>query len=425
MDPFDVRLVFDPTATATALSFIFGGILLGTISGLIPGLHANNFALLLASVAVTMPGPPEYIAATMIAAGVVHSFLDIVPALALGVPEADTLAATLPGHRLVLAGRGHEALRLSAIGSALAVLAAIPLAVPVTMGMIAAYPLLREHISLVLGAIVVFLLLSERTGRKRVGAALGFLASGALGWVALDVTPDAPLDAGGMLAPLLAGLFGAPVLLAAFKGVGVPPQDPPSVVTPLRRLAGTAFAGSLAGAIVAYLPGISSAIAAVLALVALPGDAGASGVAVDDDGGARGFLVASSGVDTANAVFALFALVALGTPRTGVTVAMQDAGVPLNVPLLLVAVAIAGPVAAVLVVLIGDRYLTTIGRRDPAIVSVSVIGLLILLSYLFAGPVGLAAFAVATMIGLIPPAFGAQRVHLMGVLLGPLIVGQL
>ncbi len=423
MEPFDVRFVFDPTATATALSFVAGGILLGTISGLVPGLHANNFALLLASVAVAVPGPPEYIAAAMIAAGVVHSFLDVVPALALGVPEADTLATALPGHRLVLAGRGYEALRLSAIGSVIAVLVAIPLAIPITAGMIAVYPVLRDHLPIVLGAAVAFLLLTERGTRERVGGALGFVASGTLGWVALDVSPDAPLDAGGMLAPLLAGLFGAPVLLAAIRGVGVPPQDPPVVSTPPRRLAGTALAGSLAGSIVAYLPGISAAIAAVIALTAMPGDAGASGVAVDDDGGARGFVVASSGVDTANAVFALFALVALGTPRTGVTVAMEQASVPLNVPLLLASIAIAAAIGATFVVVIGDRYLRTVGRRDPAAVSVTVIGLLIVLSYLFAGHIGVGTFAIATVVGLIPPAFGAQRVHLMGVLLGPLIVG--
>ncbi|WP_276274362.1 hypothetical protein [Haladaptatus sp. QDMS2] len=34
-----------PEATLTTLGFVAGGIYLGTISGPIPGLHANNFAL--------------------------------------------------------------------------------------------------------------------------------------------------------------------------------------------------------------------------------------------------------------------------------------------------------------------------------------------------------------------------------------------
>jgi putative membrane protein len=50
---------------------------------------------------------------------------------------------------------------------------------------------------------------------------------------------------------------------------------------PERDLGLTAIAGSGAGALVGYLPGVSSAIASVVALPAVPGRSGA-----------RGFLVA-------------------------------------------------------------------------------------------------------------------------------------
>ena len=46
-----VEFVFTPTATLTVLAFLSGGVALGTLSGLVPGLHANNFALLLAGFA--------------------------------------------------------------------------------------------------------------------------------------------------------------------------------------------------------------------------------------------------------------------------------------------------------------------------------------------------------------------------------------
>jgi putative membrane protein len=53
----------------------------------------------------------------------------------------------------------------------------------------------------------------------------------------------------------------------------------------------------------------------------------------------------------------------------------------------------------------------------------AVLSLLTVVSYLFAGLVGVAAFLVAALVGLLPPRFGTRRVHLMGVLLVPLGLG--
>ncbi len=411
MEAVGVDVTVAPRLTVTALGFVLGGILLGTISGLTPGLHANNFALLLAGIAPMIPGPPLLVGAAMLAAGVVHTFLDAVPALALGVPDADMALAALPGHRLVIAGQGHEALRLSALGSGIAVLLAIPLAVPITYAMMRWYPVLRHHMPIVLGSLVVVMLLTESNSVARLGGLSSFLASSALGFLVLDMTPEAPLDGGGVLAPLFAGLFGAPVLIDAMGGGGVPRQAGPEITIPRRAVVGPAVAGAGAGAIVGYLPGVSSAIAAVVALLALPGKYGD-----------RGFIIATSGVNTANTIFALFALVALGAPRTGVLVAVNQADVPLNLPFLLAAVAIASAAGFVLVLLVGDWYLETIGRVDYVVVCGVVLGALVVLSFLFAGFVGIGVFVVSTVLGFLPVRTGAKRVHLMGVLMGPIMV---
>jgi len=42
MDVAGVRIVANPNAAALALSFIGGGIVLGTASGLVPGLHLTS-----------------------------------------------------------------------------------------------------------------------------------------------------------------------------------------------------------------------------------------------------------------------------------------------------------------------------------------------------------------------------------------------
>ena len=408
MEVAGVEILLRPEATALALGFVAGGIALGTASGLTPGLHANTFALLLAAVAPAIPGPPRFVGAAILAAGVVHTFLDVVPALALGVPDPAMAPSALPGHRLVLRGRGREALRLSALGSGLAVVFAIPLALPITWLMERVYPTLSANLALVLGAVIVLLVVTEPTSRSRVGAAVAVAGSGALGIVALDWPTLGVVDVGGMLMPLFTGLFGAPILVEALSGEGVPAQADPVVTTGPGLVGYVALLGTLSGAIVGYLPGISSAIAATGALVAIPRR------------GPRAFVVATSGVNTANAIFALFALLALGDPRTGVLVALEDAGVPIDLPLLLAAIGIAAAAGFVLVVSLGDRYLAIVGDVDHTRLCLGVLGLLVALVALFAGLPGIAVFAASAVVGLIPARLGARRATLMGVLLVPL-----
>ncbi|RQG91411.1 hypothetical protein EA462_05415 [Natrarchaeobius halalkaliphilus] len=407
-----VEFVVDPTLSIQLLAWILAGSFLGSLSGLVPGLHANNFALLLAGFAVSIPGPPLFVGCGMLAAGVVHTFLNAVPAMALGVPDAEMAVTALPGHRMVLEGRGYEAIRLSALGSILAVLAAVPLAVPVTWAVTTAYPTIRSNLPLVLAVVVVALVASEQTWRGRFGGLLSFGLAAVLGALTLDLSPDAPLEAGGMLAPLFAGLFGAPVLIDAMVGNGIPRQDGDAITVSRRLVGATALAGALAGAVVGYIPGISAAIAAVAVLVFVPGDSGD-----------RGYIVATSGVDTANTIFALFALVAIGQPRTGVMVAFESVNAPLEIPILLVGVIVAGLIGFALVIVVGETYLELVGKTSYWKISIVVLGLLFGLSYLFTGALGIAVFVAAATIGMVPVRLRARRVHLMGVLIGPLMFG--
>ena len=121
-------------------------------------------------------------------------------------------------------------------------------------------------------------------------------------------------------------------------------------------------------------------------------------------------------------MFALFALVALGTPRTGVMVAVDTTGVPLVVPVLLAAVGIGAACGTLLVIAVGDWYLLTVGQLDYTQLSVVVLAFLCVLAFGLTGWFGVVVFVVSAVVGLIPTRFGARRVHLMGVLIGPLMV---
>ncbi len=116
-------------------------------------------------------------------------------------------------------------------------------------------------------------------------------------------------------------------------------------------------------------------------------------------------------------------LVAIGQPRTGVMVVFESAGAPLNLPVLVGVVVLAGLVGFVLVLVVGDVYLAVVGRMTYWRISTAILAVLCLISYLFTGPLGVGVFLVAAAVGMVPVRLRARRVHLMGVLIGPLMLG--
>jgi putative membrane protein len=118
----------------TFLVSVLAGYILGVVSGLVPGIHTNNFALILLAFSpfLSEKGLPVVCVASMILANSIsHTFHDIIPSIFLGAPGEDTALAVLPGHTLLLEGHGPQAVRLSALGSAgsvvLSMLTVIPL----------------------------------------------------------------------------------------------------------------------------------------------------------------------------------------------------------------------------------------------------------------------------------------------------------
>jgi TctA family transporter len=127
---------------------ILAGTALGTFTGLVPGVHVNTMALLMLlsypSLAVLlvpfcgMAGVdpdlvPLLLSCAIVSAAVTHSFLDFIPSVFIGVPDAEECLSILPGHRLLLAGKGHLAVRLAAGGSLSGAMIALLVSIPLLM----------------------------------------------------------------------------------------------------------------------------------------------------------------------------------------------------------------------------------------------------------------------------------------------------
>jgi len=120
-------------STALLVVSLIAGFSLGIITGIIPGIHVNNTAALLLAMMPLLQNyniPPIYIVIVILSNAITHTFIDIIPAVLVAVPEPDTALAVLPGHSMTIEGRGLEAIRLSALGSAGGVITSLLLIPP-------------------------------------------------------------------------------------------------------------------------------------------------------------------------------------------------------------------------------------------------------------------------------------------------------
>ena len=418
--------------------FCLAGFAIGCLSGLVPGLHVNNLAFLLAGIA---GAASEFVAPTgiglvMVTAAVTHTFLDVLPSIVLGVPDESMALVALPGHRMVLKGEGREAVVLSAAGSMLAVVFSFFVAVPVTLMMVRAYSTLSAYMPLVLAGTVVYLVVTERggevgthgtaTGRDalavRAKALVVLGASGLLGWYVLHLEPDAGSAVVGeptLLMPLFVGLFGVPILaVSAFENSEIPEQKPHALRLPRRSVLVNAVGGGFAGSLVGWIPGVSPAVATSFVQSLLPDSE-------DEPSSMRAFVVAVSGVDTSNAVFALLALYYIGLPRSGTMVALTrlDARFGFDdVVAYLVGVAFVSVAAFAVTVALGKHAFGAVRRADYRVLSVVIVVMLVVLTFVFSGFVGLPILVASTVVGLVPNYTRVRRVNCMGALLLPLIL---
>jgi putative membrane protein len=385
------------------------GVLLGTVSGLVPGIHANTMAgILLGLQLALLPWfGPEALAATMFAALITHTFLDIIPSTFLGIPDPETALAVLPAHALCLEGKGEEAVRVGALGSACAASVAVPLAVALFFVLPPLQPFLDWGIGILLVAVAGYMIIS---GESPGWALAVFLVSGLLGVFSLRFDWLAWHTIGGtaVLMPLLTGLFGISVLLFASQGP-LPPQRFSGLQMSARSIGKGTLIGTLVGTVVGWLPGLSNATAnAVLTSV----------TRYEND--RREYILATSAANTANAIIGLAALFALSRARNGVMVAVSSLEAP-SMTALLACGAIAATFAYLLTVVIA-KSASRLNGIDGKALNYGVIVFIVALSLIISGPFGGLVLVLATAVGLVPQLLNIPRLPCMGVVMVPVIL---
>ncbi len=439
-------------------AFIIVGTGLGVFTGLTPGIHVNNVAIVLLSLSPFLAkllsdisGLESWTALLLVSAAIVatsmaHTFLDFIPSTFLGAPEPETALSVLPAHGMLMKGEGYQAVYISALGSFGAVVVGFILLVPYRFLVnepLNGYDLLKEYMVWALLAVVILVLVSETAKlpyRPVMGAnghwqlekgplsrVMGvaaasclFLLSGALGLAVFDLDVSSPFGLpASVLFPTLSGLFGTSTLLESIRGgAKVPPQRAEDPDLSIKDAVAGSSIGGTAGSVVGFLPGMSGGVATVIAMI------------FRKDNSPGSVILTLSAINTANSFFVVAALFLILRPRSGAAIVVDEliqvtewnsVIPPFALSILMIASLAASCMGFFLTLYLGKRLSNLMPRVPYGPLAFGIIVFITLMVIVFTGPLGLLVLAVSTGIGLIAPFVGIRRSHAMGVLLVPVI----
>ncbi len=387
---------------ATAL-----GIGAGIFTGLTPGIHVNLVSATLLSLSGWLLGFVDVVtlAVFIIAMAVVHTFLNAIPSIYLGAPDTAQVLTVLPGHRMLLRGRGYEAVKLTVIGSFWSLLVILAVAPLLLLVMGTLQNILQPFIGWLLVAVVLWMIYREE---KRLVAGFLFLLSGVLGLIVLNIGIPQPLF------PLLSGLFGLSTLIISLneKAVIPPQRIQQRTFIQKRQVIASVGVASLVGGFVGFFPGLGSAQAAVIGTQLLNAEN-------------KNFLVLVGGIDTANMVMSLVTFYALDKARSGAIVAVRELLEVITFQhfvLFLVVALISGGLAVWLTLFFAKKFAQWMKLVRYEWLCVGVIALILVLVPVISGWAGVLVVIVSTLVGMIAPLANVSRSEAMGCLLLPVII---
>jgi len=390
----------------TILLSLLIGIVFGVVAGLLPGLHPNNTIPIILGMSFLFGPLPTAI--ILVSSGVINSFINFIPSILLGAPEESTVLGVLPGHKLLLEGRGFEAVKLCVIGSLGGVLFAI-LTLPIFVFFIPSlYELIRHHVHWLLIAVIGYLILEEK-GKNKLLALGVFILSGILGLIVLNNFGDFALF------PLLTGLFGMPmILISIFQKTKLPDKftfDEEKIER--KGLLSCIGVGSLAGIIAGLLPGLGATQSTILTQQAFRRER--SG---------REFLMYIGAITTCDIVYSILALWLIHNPRSGIAIGVSKLlEVGFQETLIFIAIIlISAAVSTILTLKMTKISLKFLKKVDYQKMCLYTSIFLFVLTVIFSGLIGILILMVSIAVGLIPNYLNIRRTYGMGCLIVPCIL---
>ncbi len=383
------------------------GMVFGIICGVTPGIHTNLVAAFLVSISPFLLKfiSPLALAVFIITVSVANTFIDSLPSIFLGAPEADMALGVLPGHRYLMRGNGMMAVKLTLIGSFGAVILSLLLFFLFMPIVKYAYPIISNYIGYLLLAVIVFMILRDR---KKLWALLIFLLSGVFGLIVLNLQIKEPLF------PMLSGLFGVSTLLISLnESNSIPVQNKiQKIKLNWKKTFAALFSGEFSGFLTSFLPGLGAAQAAVISMQ------------ITRKLGDHGFMILIGSINTVNFVLSLISWLTIGKARNGSVVAITkliDASFEYVLIFLAVTLIVAG-LSVIAALSLGNFFAKTISKINYKKLVLFIILFIFIMALFLSGFIGIFVLIVSTAIGIIPAIAKTSRTHAMGCLMLPVIL---
>jgi putative membrane protein len=372
--------------------YIFLGVIAGTITGLIPGLHSNNIVYFFTSISFFEKNFSYFVISMVIT----QSFVDFIPSVFFGAPDTDTFEGVLPGHKLFLEGNGFEAIILTIFGGICAIIFSI-LLIPIFQQFLI---INNEKIIFLIPPVLIIssliLVLSEKNNKLRKIAIFVFIISASQGILFKD-----------QLFPLISGYFGISTIIFANKKNNLIKQKNTATIKTEHVFDGVI--GLIGGAIVSIFPGIGNNLAA--AIIKL----------FRQNMKTKKYLVVLGSINTSNFLFSIPVLFVLNRARNGAAIYLKENFIFTEQTYILsiITIIISAGAGAIITIGISKLLCNKIQKIDFTILNYGLILILISLVIIFNGPIGFIALMFSTALGTFTISKKVKRSNCLGALIVP------
>ena len=385
------------------LIFCFLGFIFGIFAGLCPGMHPNTLFFIVLAISSILNVDSYSLIAFIITLSITDLFMNYIPNIFLSIPDSSLVLNVLPGHKLVLEGKGYDALFisiLSSLGTLLLTISLLPILIkflPLIHSFV--YPFI--HFLLLLT--IVWMCLVEKGIKNKILCALMYLLSGIWGILCLN-SPLIKSDE--VLFPSLMGLFGLSSLLLSLNQKSNLPKQKLSKEIEVGKIWKSILIGFFAGLISGILPGIGQAQSATM-------------ISTFGKLSTQEFLGALSGINMANLAFSIISLYSLEKVRSGAAAAIEKVS-NFETSELLFSCCImifSASLATILTWILGKKILKFLQKINYKILTEIVISIILIMVFSFTKFIGLFILFISTCIGILPQILGIKRTSNMGFLM--------
>ncbi len=384
------------------LADIIQGFLSGVISGVIPGLHINLVASVLSVFDLS--------AIAILCMAFAHVVVDFVPSIFLGSSSEENSQSSLPGSRMVSRGLGFDAVRLCACGCFMGVVCFFVLLPFLWFFDKFLFEFFAPFAGLVLCAVAICMIFTERNWKLRFLALFVFLLSGLFGFFVLGSSISDPL------LPMFSGLFGISTLIYNLNSSFSFPRQVICEVygSPFPRIFFLALAGFFCAYFVSLFPALSASLSTIVVSKFLKFEV-------------HEFLVVLGSISTSALCCSIFNEFAVGKSRNGaVEIALKDSGLNLQMLLLIFAcILLLVGLAVILCVALARIFCSQIHKVNFRTLSVIILTFTGIVVFFSGGLFSLLVLFVGCCLGLLPILAGVNRSLLMGSLIIPVLLGYL